>query len=178
MTPPPIPMVWNGAHFTPLPKFASLAVDSYGAGEIVSLAPVDKRSGKSHDHFFAAMQEMWATLPESTGDRYPTVEAFRKSALIATGHCDTDTTVCSSNAEALRLRAVVQHVAPESLAVMRNNVVTIYTAHSQSMKAMGAKVFQKSKDDCLNWAAQQLGLDGFNAARDREAVKSPSRQAA
>lgn len=165
MTAPPIPMTYQGAGvFHTLPRFVPLAAEHYGQGEVVNLAPVEERSRKSHDHYFAALTELWATLPEHLADRYANAETFRKAGLIATGHCSTDQTVCASNAEALRLRAALLRHAPESLAVIRGAVVTVYTAHSQSMKAMGREVFQRSKDDVLGWAQAQVGADAARAA--------------
>lgn len=159
-------MMFDGETFAPLSRFRDVAKASYGAGEVVMLAPVEDRSKKSHDHFFAVMDELWQTLPESLGDRYPNAEVFRKTALISTGHCDVRTLVCSSKAEAARVAAFMKPMDPDAIITVREAVVTAYTAHSQSMKAMGKALFQKSKDDCLGWAQSQIdssqGAGGAN----------------
>lgn len=166
----PIPMIYSGdGLFMADRRAVQMCEDRFGVGEALTMAPVEERSKRSHDHFFVTMDELWGTLPEHLSDRYPNADTFRRTALISTGHCDTDTTVCASHAEALRLRAVARRLAPDSIATIRGAVVTIYTAHSQSMKAMGKAIFQKSKDDCLGWAQQQVlggqGAGGGNVAR-------------
>lgn len=175
MTAPPIPMMFDGETFRPLPRFHNEVAAHYGSGEVVVLAPVEERSKKSHDHFFVTLTEMWETRPEHLTDAYPTFDSFRKRALIAKGYCDVRTYVAASKAEAPRLAAFLGPMAPESVIVVRDAVVTIYTAHSQSRKAMGKETFQKSKDDCLAWAADQLGID---AARDLGSANNAPRRAA
>lgn len=175
MSLPPISMGYaGGGVFLADKRQVGICDERLGLGEVVTMAPVEERSKRSHDHFFAQMEEMWETRPEHLTDAYPTADSFRKRALIATGHCDTNTTVCASNAEALRMLALANALAPESLAIVRGAVVTVYTAHSQSKKAMGKEAFQKSKDDCLGWAAEQLGIDGQGAREGQE----PSARAA
>lgn len=166
----PIRMTYNGGGlFLADPKMVKACEDQFGVGEVLTMAPVEERSRRSHDHFFARMDEIWQTLHERLKDRYPNADTFRRTALISTGHCDTDTTVCASNAEALRLRAVAKRLAPDSIATVRGAVVTIYTAHSQSVKAMGKETFQRSKDDCLGWAEAQVsgGQGGAGANNPR-----------
>lgn len=172
----PVRMTYGGSGvFMADPRMVQACEDRFGHGEVLTMAPVEERSKRSHDHFFAQMDELWQTRPEHLTDAYPTAEAFRKRALIATGHCDTNTTVCASNAEALRMLALANALAPESLAIVRGSVVTVYTAHSQSMKAMGKEAFQKSKDDCLGWAAEQLGID---RSQEPGSAQQASRRAA
>lgn len=166
----PIPMTYSGGGIFMADRRAiQMCEDRFGAGEALTMATVEERSKRSHDHFFATMEELWQTLPEHLADVYPTADSFRKRALIATNHCDANTTVCASNAEALRMLALANALAPESLAIVRGAVVIVYTAHSQSMKAMGKATFQKSKDDCLGWAEQQVAGQGAGG------VSSPAR---
>lgn len=176
MTLPPVHMTYSGGGVFLADKRQVAACEEHlGVGEVVTMAPIEERSRRSHDHFFATMEDLWQTRPEHLTDAYPTADSFRKRALIATGHCDTSTTVCASNAEALRMLALAKVLAPESLSTVKGVVVTVYTAHSQSMRAMGKAKFQESKDDCLGWAAVQLGIDDGKGAGG---VSSPTRHAA
>lgn len=171
MATPPIQLIYSGqGAFLARPASIPICEANFGPGEVVTVAQIEERSRKSHDHFFATISEMWATRPEHLEHRFPTPDAWRKAALIATGHCDTRTVVCATKAEADRMVALAAHLDPESIAVPRGTVVTVYTAHSQSLRAMGKEAFQKSKDDCLTWAAAQLGInDGQGGAGAKNA---------
>lgn len=157
MTAPPIQLTHLGdGAFVADRRSIPACVEHFGQGEVLTMAVVEERSRKSHDHFFVQLGELFDTLPEHLAERYPNVEAFRHAALIYTGHCDTRTVVCATKAEAWRMAALARALAPESIAVPKGAVVTVYTAHSQSMRAMGKETFQRSKDDCLGWALNQI----------------------
>lgn len=157
--PPPIPMAYEGdGVFRALPRFKGLAAEHFGQGEIVTFVAHEDRSLKSHRHFFAAVTEAWQNLPESLGDRFPTTDALRKFALIRTGWRDERSIACSSKAEARRLAAFIRPMDDYALVVVSEALVTVYTAKSQSMKAMGREAFQKSKDDVLAFLAEQIGI--------------------
>ena len=49
--------------------------------------------------------------------------------------------------------------------VTSDATVTVYTAKSQSLKAMGKKVFQKSKDSVLDIAWQMAGMERTEATK-------------
>lgn len=165
MTAPPIPCVWRGDAFHPLPNFHKLAAEHYGAGEVVDLVAVEDRSAKSHAHYFACVNEAHHNLPEELTERYPTAEHLRKWALIKTGFRDERTIVCSSKAEALRLAAFIRPMDGYAVVTVREAVVTVYTARSQSMKAMGKEEFQRSKEATLGALAEVLGVEPAALAR-------------
>lgn len=175
MTAPPIPCVWTGQAFAPLPRFHNVAAGHYGEGEIVNVVAHEERSLRSHGHYFAALHDLWLSLPESMGDRWVSEEQFRKHGLIATGWRDERTIVCSSKAEALRLAAFVRPIDEYAIVTVREAVVTVYTAKSQSQKAMGKEAFQKSKDDVLGWASDQVGV--HVSGQGAGGVRSPARAA-
>lgn len=156
MTAPPIPFVWSGEVFAPLSNFARVARENYGAGEVVSLIPHEPRSAASHGHYFARLHDIWLSLPEAQTARFLNEEAFRKHGLIATGYRDERSIVCTSKAEAQRVAAFVRPMDEYAIVTVREAVVTVYTAKSQSMRAMGKADFQKSKDDVLAWAEALL----------------------
>lgn len=158
MTCPPIQMTYSDEGvFLSDRRQRAVCDEHFGQGEVVTMARVEERSRKSHDHYFVTLGELFDTLPEHLNARWPTFDSFRKSGLIETGHCDTDTTVCATKAEAERLTvALKRHLPPECLTVLRGVVVTVYTPLSQSLKAMGKDRFQASKDDVLGWANEQV----------------------
>lgn len=168
----PLPCRWDGEAFAPLPRFAKLADEQFVIGKVYTLAEVLKRSAKSHAHYFACVTEAWKNLPESYGDRYPTDEHLRKSALIKAGYRDERSLVCSSRAEALRLASFVSAMDDYAIVTVVASVVTVYTAKSQNEKAMDGPTFQASKDAVLGILAEMIGVEPTtlsSAAKDGRA---------
>lgn len=154
----PIFCEWNGEAFKPLnPNQAKLADRDYVVGERYRMAPLADRSMQSHNHYFACIAEAWQNLPEEHAQRLPTVEHLRKWALIKAGYCDERTFVCASKAEAQRLAIFVKPMDDYALIMVREATVIQYTAKSQSMRAMGKKEFQESKDKVLDVIAEMIG---------------------
>jgi len=120
-------------------------------------APSDRRSAVSHSHYFAAVNEAWRNLPEDMADDFPTSEHLRKWALVKSGFRDERSIACSSRAEALRIAAFVRPIDEFAIVVVREAVVTVYTAKSQSLRAMGKAEFQRSKDGVLDVLAKLIG---------------------
>lgn len=155
----PIPCVWTQTGFVPInARFMKAAGERYGLGEVVELDEVKPRSGRSHDHYFAAVHEAWQSLPEAASQRFPTDEHLRKYALIKAGYADSRSVVTASRAEALRVAAFIGGMDPFALVSTEGSTVTHWTAKSQSMKAMGAKVFQESKAAVLEVLASLLDV--------------------
>lgn len=159
----PVQCVWTGEVYRPTSaRMVRVADDQHGRGEIVVLEAVKPRSMASHDHFFAVVQDAWETLPESE-TRFPTAEALRSWALCKAGYCDVETFVASSKAEALKLASFVRK--GNVWVTVNGPQVTRLTPHSQSMKAMGGKVFQDSKTKCLEVIAGLLDTSPDQLAR-------------
>lgn len=155
----PITYVWTEKGFAPSnARFMAMARERYGLGEIVTLDEVKSRSGRSHDHYFAAVHEARQNLPEAAAERFPTDEHLRKYALIKAGYADSRSVVTASRAEALRVAAFIGGMDPFALVSTEGATVTHWTAKSQSMKAMGGKVFQESKAAVLEVLASLLGV--------------------
>ena len=154
----PLPFVWDGEALRIRPSFQRQADDQFCIGETYTMAPVEERSAASHRHYFSAINEAWQNLPEDLAGRYPTAEALRKAALIRAGYRDERSIVCASKAEAGRVAAFVRPMDDFAYVTVSEAVVTVYTAKSQSLRAMGKAEFQKSKDDVLTALAAMIGV--------------------
>jgi hypothetical protein len=164
----PCPFQWSGEAMVPTRGFAALANKEFVVGEVYTLTEADQnRSSSSHRHYFAAVYEAWLNLPEHDAERFPTSDHLRKYALIRAGYCDTRELVTASKAEALRVGAFMKPMDPYALVAITGNVVRVYTAKSQNLRAMPRRVFQESKDAVLEVLAgmievptEQLLFDG------------------
>jgi len=141
-----------------MPRRPQQAAKAYEVGETYVLVPHEERSGVSHRHFFATVNECWQNLPEDLAEDFQTSEHLRKWALIKAGYADKQSIVCSSKAEAQRFAAFLRPVDTYSIVVVSEATVTRYTAQSQSQKAMGAKVFQDSKTKVLDILSDLVGV--------------------
>jgi hypothetical protein len=156
MSAPPLPWRWDGKVMVPLqPK---IAAKDFEAGKVYRLVEEHDRSQRSHSHFFAVLQIAYNNLPDDLLEEYQSFEHFRKKLLIRTGFCDNQDFVCRSKAEALRLAAFVKPMNDYAIVVVKECVVRVLTAKSQSRKAMGAKDFAASKTMVLEYAARLIGV--------------------
>lgn len=153
----PLPYRWTGEAWEPLQGFRRRADAEFVIGDVSHLEVVERRSEKSHNHYFAAIADAWRSLPEDLVEQFATPEHLRRRALIATGWRDQTSIVASSKAEARRLAAFIRPIDEFSVVAVNECVVVRMTAKSQSLKAMGAKDFQASKTDVLDWIAGQIG---------------------
>jgi hypothetical protein len=148
---------WSGEAMVPLGRFAKEARSLFDAGETYRLETVEERSRQSHDHYFACIRDAWLTLPEAQYKRFPTEEHLRKYALIKCGFADQRTVVCASKAEAQRWAAFIKPMDSFAIVMATGCVVTVWTAQSQKLRAMGKKKFQESKRAVLDYLADFLG---------------------
>lgn len=153
---PPMVFQWDGLAM--IPARAKLADQLFVVGEHYTLVQHRDRSQASHNHYFAAIHDAWLNLPEELAERFPTSEHLRKFALIKAGYCDSQSIVCASKAEAGRVAAFVRPTDEFSIVAVNGATVTRYTAKSQSMRAMGKKVFQESKDAVLEVVAAMINV--------------------
>lgn len=131
---------------------------AYVIGEVYRLVPHEERSARSHNHYFASLHEAWTNLPEEAAERFPSVDHLRKWALIKAGFRDERSIACSSKAEAQRIAAFVKPMDEFAVVVVREAVVVVLTAKSQSVKAMGKQDFQASKDAVLEIVSELIGV--------------------
>lgn len=163
---PPLAFQWDGEHMTPFGRFGREAQRYFVVGEIYNLVEESQRSSVTHKHFFACVNEAWRNVPEHLNDQFPTAEHLRKFALIKTGFADSQQFVASSKAEALRIAAFLRPVDEYAIIVVRDAVVTRYTAQSQSKRAMGKQRFAESKDLVLNFCAELIGVSPDQLTRN------------
>lgn len=156
---------WNGETFEPLGRYRKQCDRDYVVGQVYTLEAVLERSTNSHRHYFAQVNDLWQTLPEGLADRFPSAEHLRAYALIKSGFCDERSIVCSSPAEATRVAAFVQPMDSLAIVTVSDYVVRVFTAQSQSYRAMDAKRFQESKTAVLNVIAELLGVTRKEAER-------------
>lgn len=150
---------WDGETMRPLPRFAERARKQFQAGERYRLAEEHERSQQSHSHFFASLNEAWKNLPEDIAEQFPSVEHLRKWSLVKTGFADERSIVAGSNDEARRIAAFVRPSDPYAVITVSGNVVRVFTAKSQSRKAMNKADFQASKTAVLEIVSGLVGVD-------------------
>lgn len=157
--PVPLEFVWADGAMRPLERHRSRADRQYVEGEIYRLAVHEERSSNSHSHYFASVTEAWKNLPEKIAAEFPTADHLRKFALIRTGFRDERKVALASPAEAERIAAFVKPLDEYAVVTVEGQVVTIYTAKSQSYRAMPKGEFQASKTAVLDYLASLVGVD-------------------
>lgn len=153
--PRPLKFRWNGTSMTPLQPGA--AARMYEKGEVYSLEVREERSGASHNHYFASIHTGWYNLPENMDGRFPTPKHLRKWLLIRAGYHDERSIVAPSKAAAHRIAAFIRPMDDFAVVVVSEATVTVYTAKSQSVRAMGKADFAASKDAVLGLLADMIG---------------------
>ncbi len=156
---------WDGEAMIPL--YPGVAARQYEKGEVYPLEVREDRSANSHRHYFAAVNEGWQNLPEIETERFPSPDHLRRWLLIKAGYYDERTIVVGSKAEAQRVAAFVKPMDAYAVVVAKEATVVVFTAKSQSMKAMGKADFQRSKDAVLELLAEMIGVE--RKALDRNA---------
>ncbi len=149
--------------------WAARADKEFVVGETYKMVEHHDRSINSHRHFFAVIAEAWSNLPDHLLETYPTSEHLRKKALVWKGYRDERTIVAGSPAEAQRLAAFVKPMDDFAVVTVKDAVVRVWTAKSQSTKAMGAKDFQQSKSDVLDFIDDLLGVERGSTAKSEAA---------
>lgn len=155
----PIIFTWTDAGvMAPQPRFNRLCDKQFVVGEQYPLIVQEDRSRVSHAHYFASVHEAWTNLPEGVAEQFPTSEHLRKWALIRAHYADERSVVCSTKAEAQRVASFIKPMDDFAMVVVKEAVVTVYTAKSQSTRAMGKKDFQDSKTAVLEILAGMVGV--------------------
>lgn len=125
------------------------------------------RSTQTHNHEFAEIRNIYDTIPHrfEAEDWATNPDTMRKHALIQKGWCDVLSfyypSVEMANQmvpiEKETLRKIHGHVQASGARTEDGGiVVAVKVPHSQSKAAMGAKAFQQSKSDVLDWCADML----------------------
>lgn len=155
----PLWFYWSGDHMVPLTRFADRARKQYTVGEKYRLVEEHERSQVTHNHYFATIEEAFRNLPEDIAASYPTSTHLRRWALCKAGYADERSIVATSNEEARKIAAFIRPSDPYAVITVSGNVIKVFTAQSQSKKAMGAKTFQDSKTKTLDIIAGLVGVD-------------------
>ena len=165
--PLPIRYRWTGEAMEPVGARAKGECDAaFVVEEVYALDEVRSRSGTSHNHYFACLAEAWRNLPEDQSERFPTPEYLRKWAMIKQGFRDERSIVCGSNALALRIAAFVRPMDEFAVVTAANSVVRVWTAKSQSLRAMGKVDFEASKNAVLGYVATLIGTSTDELAKN------------
>ena len=94
----PIMMRWDGEAFFPASQYwARKADQDFVVGEVYTIAEHKDRSQNSHNHEFAVVADLHASIPERFAHEpwAQTPEHLRKFALIMTRYCNTETFPCA-----------------------------------------------------------------------------------
>lgn len=169
----PVYLRWNGEAFEPAtPRQATECNRRFVVGEVYPMDEHHQRSGETHRHEFAFIREAWMNMPERYAEAPFALspEHLRKFALIQTGWCDTQTLVCSSRAEAMRVASFIRPLDEFSVVAVTGPTVTRMTAKSQSMKAMGKRDFQASKKAILDYVEDLIGAERGSLTKHGEAA--------
>lgn len=152
-----------------VPLRPRLADKEYCIGELYRLGVIEERSRNTHNHYFALLHEAWSNLPDDLAERFQTEEHLRKYALVKAGYFDERSIVCGSKAEAQRVAAFIKPMDDFAIVTVSEATVRVYTAKSQSKRAMGAKDFQDSKTKVLEIVAALIGVTPEALAKSRAA---------
>ncbi|WP_374831067.1 hypothetical protein [Paenochrobactrum pullorum] len=162
----PIMMQWDGEAMVPSsPYWEARADKQFVIGETYKMVEHHDRTEATHNHYFASITNAWRTLPDELISEYPSAEHLRKKMLVKCGYADERSIVCASKADALRVAAFIKPMDEHAVVTVREAVVRVYTAQSQSMKAMGKQEFQQSKTAVLEEIDKLLGVNRGETAR-------------
>jgi len=153
-----------------MPRLPRHADRLFTVGQVYTLVEHAERSSASHRHYFALINEAFNSLPEHIADRWSTPDHLRKWCLIRAGYRDERSIVCASKAEALRVKSFIRPIDDFAVVVASEAVVTVYTAKSQSVKAMGRAEFQASKDAVITALADLIGVEPTTLSRQEIAA--------
>lgn len=148
---------WDAERSVMVPRRKSIADRTYIDQAEYRLGVIEERSTNSHSHYFAAVNEAWKNLSDADAERFPTPEHLRKYTLIKAGFYDERSIVCASKAEAQRVAAFVKPMDEFAVITVSAALVRVFTAKSQSMKAMEKNEFQDSKTKVLEILSDMIG---------------------
>lgn len=155
----------EGEFRAPSPYWARQADKEFVIGETYNMVEHHDRSTATHAHYFACINDAWQSLPDELMAEYPSADHLRKKMLVKAGFSDERSIVCASKAEAQRVAAFIKPIDGFAVVVVREALVRVYTAQSQSYKAMGKRVFAESKEKVLAAIDELLGSEPGSTAR-------------
>lgn len=159
----------------PHPRFREMCRRQYAAGSDYVLAPVEARDMKSHNAYFAELEEIWQSLPEEETRRFPTSEHMRARALVETGYCQERDYVCDSNSHAKHLAKIIRSHSDYSIIKISGDVVKVFEPMSQSIAAMGGSdSWKASRRAVLDYCRALIpGLDQRESRKHAATLAPP-----
>ncbi|WP_373237740.1 hypothetical protein [Cohaesibacter celericrescens] len=144
-------MRWTGEAFEPTKRAMASCKERFHVGEIYAVDAIDERSAAEHNRFFAQVDTLWETLPETMQHDFPTSVHLRKRALVETGFCTEHVHPCKSKAEAQRVRILIKSREQYTIVIVQDDVVRTFEPMSQSVPEMGRRQFKKSAEAVEDW---------------------------
>jgi len=169
----PILFMWDGEALTPANAYQAREADlELVCGQRYRMVEYQDRSRESHNHQFAFVKSALDSLPEDCQAALwaQSPDHLRKYALIRCRFCNVESILVGSNAAALRVAAWLRAIDGFSLVTVEGGSVTRLTAQSQSVKAMGGKRFQESKQAILEFLADLIGVTPEELAKQEQAA--------
>lgn len=155
----PITFTWTeDGRMVPLDRFRRACDRAFVVGETYPLVVQEERSGNSHRHYFASINEAWRNLPHDVAEQFPTPDHLRRRALIEAGFYTQEVIDCESLEVAERVAAFAGRQDEYALVAVSGALVVIRRAKSQSVRAMPKEEFQRSKQAVLEIIAQMVGV--------------------
>jgi hypothetical protein len=148
--PRPVFCQWDGEVFKPHPRFKAYCDREYVVGETYPMMPVEEQSSGSRGYYFASLKEGFLNLSEENAKRFPSVEHLRKWCLVQCGYASQADFALANSKEARKLAADIRMRDPYAVIQIRDSVVRVFTAESQSPAAMKKERFEQSKNDVLD----------------------------
>ena len=147
---------WDGKAMVPV--MGGVAKRQFETGETYLLEVRGERSSASHRYYFASLKEGWENLPDHLAAQFPSPEHLRAHLLIRTDYYNVRTITCSSRSEARRVASFVKPLDDYALVTTKDAIVNVFTARSQSTKAMAKKEFGESKTAVLDALSALIGV--------------------
>lgn len=166
MSTAPLLYSWDGEAMTPVRHHAKRADEHFVIGRKYVLVEHQERSGVSHSHQFAWLNEAWKNLPEDIAPLYPSPTHLRKRALIEAGFYDEEIVDAGTSAAAIRVASAFRHREEFSLVIVRGPIVVLRNAKSQARRAMDRKDFQASKTAIMEIVANLIGVKPADLAEN------------
>jgi len=156
----PFPFTWDGERMLTKDSayWRARAAERWEVGRLYNLVEYRERSGASHNHEFAWLDDAWKNLPEGVDAMYPTPQHLRKRALIDAGYFDEEIIDVGTHDAALRVASFVRRKDDFAMVIVRDGFVFVRTAKSQSRRAMKKKEFQDSKQAVMDRVEDIIGV--------------------
>ena len=156
---PPLNWTWSGESMSPRSRRDKAEADKqFVIGEVYRIAEEHDLSSASHKQQFAWLHDAWLNLPEDLADEYPTREHLRKAALIEAGFYTETIADAGSNAAALRMASLVKARDQFCVVIVRGPIIVVRDPMTQSVRGMGATMFNKSKTAIMEIIANMIGV--------------------